>query len=462
DAILGAVLTDTGFYAAPRWFDYQLKVDLLDAGDDTLSAMVFGFQDDLVVRTDPDEPDQVGVHYSTHRFVVRWEHALAETLRFELQPAVGVDGTRLGFGSEVGFELDAVRLNLRSALVWKPSDAVSAQVGLDSEAARYDYALFVAGAPVDGDDPLSEEEPIDVGEGFWQVFPDPFVEATFRPLADPERLLLVAGARLDMIVRDDAPVAFAGDPRLGVRAGLFEGATLKAGTGLYHQPPQLTGLAGAPYFERAWASEIGWEQRFGPAIQADLTGFYRDMSNLGGGDDPGVGRAYGMEIMVRHALVDRVFGWVSYTLSKSERNDTPDDPEGWYPFDFDQTHILTAVAGYRLPLDFELSGRAQYVTGNPYTPYAGGIYLMDEGGYLGYPSADTNSERQAPFYAVDLRVSKLFTFKHWQLEVFADVLNAVHGKNPEFTLYNYDYTESAYIQGLPTIPSIGFSAEVNL
>jgi hypothetical protein len=166
--------------------------------------------------------------------------------------------------------------------------------------------------------------------------------------------------------------------------------------------------------------------------------------------------------MVRHALVNRFFGWVSYTLSRSERNDTPEDPAGWYPYDFDQTHIFTAVAGYRLPLDLELSGRAQYVTGNPYTPYDGGLYLMDEGEYLGFPSADENSERQAPFYALDVRLSKLFTFRRWQLEVFTDVLNLVHGENPEFILYNYDYTESATINGLPTIPSLGFQVEVNL
>ena len=56
----------------------------------------------------------------------------------------------------------------------------------------------------------------------------------------------------------------------------------------------------------------------------------------------------------------------------------------------------------------------------------------------------------------------VFTYKFWQLSVFGDVLNAVHGVNPEFTLYNYDYTESAVIAGLPIFPSVGFQLEVNL
>lgn len=462
DGLLAIVLANQEFYAAPRWFDYQLKVDALTLGEDELSLFVFGFDDQLVVRTDADAEDQLGVSYSTHRIVGRWTHAISDAWKLQVQPSFGVDGTELGFGSEVGLELTTLRGNVRASLAWTPSDALTAQVGLDAEAGRNDVAVYIAGVPVDGDDPLSEEEPVEVAEGFWQFFPDPFVEATLRPLADRERLTLVGGLRLDGVLRtEDAPV-FAADPRFAARAEVIDGGTLKAGTGLYHQPPSFANLLEAPYFERAWGSELGWEQRFGPAIQADLTGFYRDMSELGGPDSDRIGRAYGLELMVRHALVNRFFGWVSYTLSRSERNDTPDDPEAWYPYDFDQTHIFTAVAGYRLPLDLELSGRAQYVTGNPYTPYDGGLYLMDEGDYLGFPSADENSERQAPFYALDVRLSKLFTFRRWQLEVFTDILNLVHGENPEFILYNYDYTESAYINGLPTLPSLGFQVEVNL
>lgn len=458
DAILGVALANQEFYAAPRWFDYQLKVAALDRDDD-LSAFVFGFRDALVVRTDKDAEDQVGVFYGTHRVVLRWGHPLTDTLRFDLQPTLGFDTAELGFGSEVGLELRALRLLVRGDLAWTPSDAWTARVGLDGEANRTDFSIFVAGVPVDGENPLSEEEPLTFEDGIWQSFPDPWVEATWRPLADPEQLTLVGGVRLSTLVQTDADLGLALDPRLAVRARLLEQGTVKAGTGLYHQPPQGVDLGGDARFERAWASELGWEQGFGEAITADLTGFYRHMDQLGG-DGEGIGRAYGMELMVRHALRDRFFGWVSYTLSRSERNDDPADPDAWYLFDFDQTHILTAVAGYRLPRDFEVSARAQYVTGNPYTPYDGGIYLMDEGGYIGFPSADENSERMAPFYAVDLRVDKLFSFKRWQLELFVDLLNAVHGENPEFILYNYDYTESAWINGLPILPSIGFQVEV--
>lgn len=466
DAILGAVLANQEFYAAPRWLDYQIKIEALDAGDNELSALLFGFQDDLIIRTDKESEDQIGVHYSTHRLVLRWARPLSETLKFHLQPSFGVDGTRVGFGSEIGIELDAVRLDLRGELRWTPSEALSVAAGLDSEVSRADLKLYIAGVPVDGEDPLSEEEPIEIDGGRWTAYPDPYVEAQLRPLHDRDRLLFVGGLRLDAIVRSDEPAQLAPDPRFATRFEVFPGGTLKAGTGLYHQPPQEAQLIGDIFFERAWGNELGWEQRFSPAISADVTGFYRWMDPLAlgfsGEGDTGVGRAYGLEVMVRHARVDKLFGWISYTLSKSERNDTPSNPEGWYDFAFDQTHILTGVAGYRLPLDFEVSARVQYVTGNPYTPYDGGLYLMDEGSYLGFPSADTNSSRLSPYYAADLRVSRLFTFRQWQLELFADVLNVIHGDNPEFQIYNYDYTESATVNGLPLIPSLGFQVEVNL
>jgi hypothetical protein len=44
----------------------------------------------------------------------------------------------------------------------------------------------------------------------------------------------------------------------------------------------------------------------------------------------------------------------------------------------------------------------------------------------------------------------------WQFELYLDLINAVRGVNPEATLYNYDYSESAFLRGLPFIPNLGF------
>ena len=472
DVVLGIALAGQAFYAAPRWLDYQAKLQWLGDGPDEFSVLLFGFDDLLTIRLGEAEDQQAGVGYGTHRLVVRWERELADDLTLRLQPAVGFGTTDIAFGSALSLKQNDQVFDLRGDVRWEPSAHFTLSAGLDSEVSRNDFEVFLASVPVDGENPLSESEPLVAGAGLWLGQPDPFVEAQVRPLADPEALALVAGARLPVVVRasEDDPggesdgTAVAVDPRIAVRTSFVTGGTFKAGTGLYHQPPSGTTLGGELEFERAWSSEAGWEQKFGPAVQVDLTGYYRWMEPLsvGTGEEYGVGRAYGMEFMARHALVDRFFGWVSYTLSTSERNDTPDDPEGWYRFDYDQTHIATAVAGYRLPLDFEVSAKAQYTTGNPYTPYDGGIYMMDEGGYVPYATGAPNSARQPDYWAVDVRLDKLFTWKNWQLEVFVDLLNLAHGENPEFILYNYDYTEHDWVSGLPFIPSVGFQAEWHL
>ena len=184
----------------------------------------------------------------------------------------------------------------------------------------------------------------------------------------------------------------------------------------------------------------------------------------------GIGRIYGAEFMLRHALVDRFFGWVNHTVSRSERNDRP-SPRGVDDFmtkrgprlqrclfDYDQTHIVVALMSYRLPRDFEISAKVQHVTGNPYTPAASTTstrtsfrFQAQTGTGSGFSVLRTGHANKTAVHIQELAVG-----------LYLDLLNAVRGQNPEFQLYNYDYTESTYIRGLPFIPSPGFEARINL
>ena len=147
----------------------------------------------------------------------------------------------------------------------------------------------------------------------------------------------------------------------------------------------------------------------------------------------------------------------SDTWSRSLRRDHPGDD--WYPFDYDQPHIFSAQGGYKLPYDFEVGAKIAYTSGNPTTPYSLGVYDIDQDSYQGFSTSATNSDRLPPNWSVSVRIDKLFTFKAWQLDLYLDVINALHGQNPEFEQYNYDYTESYFIKGLPIIPSPGFEAK---
>lgn len=483
DAILPAFL-DEGFVVRPRWYDYQAKYVWQGDGTSDFSVLLFGFQDDLLASTpasfsqgtDPDSQGDLGTNYSTHRVLVSWETPLAEDWKLRLVPSFGNDYASLLLGNDWRLIESQWMAEVRAEAVWTPSEKLKVIPGVDFVGgwAHFEVVIPFDPASFAETDPLAEREPftLDGTQPGWG--PDLYVHGEWRPLDDPERLLVAPGLRLDYVNIPGEFHMWAFDPRLSGRWRPLAHSWVKGSVGLYHQPPQpyQTYRQDDTYVEllpeRAFTASLGWEQEVGPAIRGEVELFWKGMSQLIV-DNPsftslddqfftneGTGRAYGLELIVRHEPVGNLFGWVSYTLSRSERRDHPGDEV--YPFDFDQTHILVALAGYRLPYDFEIGGKAQYTTGNPTTGYALGIYDVDQDSYQGFQSTDWNGERLPPYWTVHFRVDKLFTFKAWQLELYLDLLNTLHGINPEFELYNYDYTESTYIEGLPFIPSPGFEA----
>lgn len=484
DALLPILVRDTGFVVKPRWYDYQAKYAWL-GGEDTFSVMVFGFRDDLLASapegssqgTDASTQGDFSTNYETHRVVVRWDHPIDDTLELRVLPAFGFDGASILVGDQWRIEQGQWLAEVRAELGWEPSEHFSLTPGLDflGGVSPFSIALPFDPAQFAETDPLAEREPYTVSDTQWGWGPDPYLAATIRPLANPDALILTPGVRYTLVSIPGEVTTSGLDPRLGVRWALSEKTRLKGSVGLYHQPPQpfeSYRADDAPVDllqEESLSATVGWEQDVGAAIHGELELFYKASSKLIVGnpefeslDDPfftneGVGRAYGLEMFVRHDPVGKLFGWISYTLSRSERRDYPDSD--WYLFELDQTHILSVVAGYKLPYDFEVSAKGQYVTGNPTTPYSLGVYDVDQDYYEPFSTGAYNSERLPPYWAVSARIDKLFTFRTWQLDLYVDLLNVIHGENPEFELYNYDYTEKTYISGLPFIPGPGFEAK---
>jgi len=496
DLVLAPIQRQSGgFTASPRWFDYQLRYRYDNENPTDITAFVFGFRDQLLVSTpdsfaqgtDSDFQGDIGVDYGTHRGLVKIQRPVGDwTLK--LIPSFGVDYSYTGFGDTLSLELTQYTIEVRAEAPWKPNDHLELTPGVDFIGGWATYAFELPFNPDDliDFDPIGERNEFDINGTQSGWGPDFYAKAAIRPLDDPEALLLLPGIRLNYVNIPGQYSILAPDPRFTFRARLADGMFIKGGSGLYHQPPQPfesyrpDGLGVDLGYERAWASALGWEQQLIPGLNAELEGFYKALTgqivanpNIASGADQyyvndGLGRIYGLEFILRRDPVGKFFGWLSYTLSRSERNDSPDgdmspfgDEEGWYTYDFDQTHIATAVGSYRLPWEIEFGGRFQYVTGNPYTPYEGGIYDIDQDSYFAFQSADRNGERLAPYSALDLRISKRWVFKRGWFELYMDALNVYKGENPEFTLDNYDYTESRYIGGLPFIPSPGFSFEWN-
>lgn len=492
DVFLPYFLDGSAFSISPRYYDYQVKLFAPTPVGRNLTLFVYGFDDTLTISSpddraqgsDQDTQGAIGTRYNSHRVIAQWEERLADGLTFRMTPSVGVDTTSFGVGDTFALDGKTTLIQGRASLEWEASEVLKVTPGVDLLTGPWSYDFRSPLRIEDFDDPLGERDPIAFGGNGWVTQPDVWLRFDLTPLEDPDDLIIVPSLRLNTFRftyaegLGGAQQPFGGmglDPRVSGRMRLGKGVSIKASTGLYHQPPQpqeSIGIGTTPDlgYERAWNSSVGVEHEINPSIQWEAELFWRDMTRLidtadgftGSGTQPfanvGFGRAYGMELIARHQPTGRFFGWVSYTLSRSERRRSKQDP--WTAFDFDQTHIVSAQAGYDLPYDTGVSFQVQYVTGNPDTPLDAGVYDVDTGDYNGFRVGRTNSQRLPAFFQTSLRFDKTFLFKSWELDAYVDLLNMVRGVNPEFTIYNYDFSEYAYVRGLPFIPNVGIEARI--
>ena len=77
----------------------------------------------------------------------------------------------------------------------------------------------------------------------------------------------------------------------------------------------------------------------------------------------GKGRAYGLELYMKKKYGD-LTGWISYTLSRTERNIIGANNGLWYPVKQDQTHSISVVGIYKASKKWTLSADFVYNTGN--------------------------------------------------------------------------------------------------
>jgi hypothetical protein len=259
------------------------------------------------------------------------------------------------------------------------------------------------------------------------------------------------------------------EPRLLLRAQLLrDHLAFKAGFGIYHQAPQGAELSprfGNPYLLWQYGATYvaGFDLDLPHRLHLEAQGFYKDLRNLAvvneqvGYTSEGLGRVYGGELLIRQPVWHNLWGFVAYTLSRSERRDAPDAP--WYLYRFDQTHILTLVASYKLPWGLEAGVRFRYVTGNPATRVVGGLRDVEFQSYdavLG-PSNDT---RLPDFHQLDLRLDKAFTFNRWKLGLFLEVQNVYNRKNAETLVYGgRQLFQQGQVVGLPIFPDLGVRAD---
>ena len=177
----------------------------------------------------------------------------------------------------------------------------------------------------------------------------------------------------------------------------------------------------------------------------------------------GMAQMHGVELLLKHDQGKRFFGWLAYSLSRSERWNY--DENQWALYNQDQTNNLQLIGSYKVTPTQEAGVRFQYVTGDPTTPvYPSTVYDATARRFLPV-YGPVNSGRMGPYVNLDLRYEKKFVYALWQWSAYIDVSHIENwfGKgyhSPEINQYewNYNYTEKNVLSDI-TRPAVGVRME---
>lgn len=140
----------------------------------------------------------------------------------------------------------------------------------------------------------------------------------------------------------------------------------------------------------------------------------------------GIGRAYGLELLFKKKKGDFT-GWLSYTLSKTERQIEGINSGNWYNARQDRTHELALVGAYQLNEKWSLSASWIYYTGDAIT-FPTGKYNMDKQIFFYY--TDRNTYRMPAYHRLDLGANlQLKKKKNFSSELSFSLYNAYGRKN---------------------------------
>lgn len=137
----------------------------------------------------------------------------------------------------------------------------------------------------------------------------------------------------------------------------------------------------------------------------------------------GKGRAYGLELYLKKKT-GRFTGWISYTLSKTERQIEGINNGNWYNAKQDRTHDLSIVGMFDLTKKWSLAATFVYYTGNAVT-FPSGKYNVNGNTILLY--SERNGYRMPAYHRLDFSATKETKRGSWN-----------------FSLYNVYGRENAY------------------
>ncbi len=482
DFIISAIANNIDAFdltVAPRYYDYQAQLNYKLSSKDSLDFGIFGSKDAFemifkkpVAEVDPLASGTFNTGTMYHTGLARWIHKEGGN-RLESMLGIGYINFDFGLFEKLRMSMDQVYFVSREKYESRLTDGLKLTIGSDIHLVYIGADVVAPDIPknmVDQFKPLSNSTYKKTDQAEWTFIPALFMEFDIKPV---KGLNVLPGLRAGYM---DPTRELTLEPRIRALYDLTERLQLKVATGLYRQLPGSSLLSrdyGNPKLHSLYAVQngAGAEYKFTELISLDIECFFKyawDMayanprSNENNVDieprylNSGGGRAYGMEIFLRHNPSRLFSGWISYTLSRSEYYEYEGMAYRLTPWD--QTHILTIISLFKLPKNWDIGFRFRLISGNPTTFIKGGVYLSDYNSYIPVYEG-VNNDRMPLFHQLDLRVDKKFIFDKWILSGYIDIQNVYNHRSIEGVIYNYDYTQRQWLEGLPIIPSFGFKAE---
>jgi len=497
DAVLGSGQAGkiSEIFPIPRYHDGQAIVVYEPSQRERISfgGMLSGDEVERgTVSADPALVKRERRQVDWRRVFVRYERQLEDGSVVTLVPSVGDEHQSLvsrSGATPVEQSVDSKIYALRASYRGRVAPFLTVTTGLDAEVV--DASLRRSGSVTspgrEGDIRVFGQAPSDqVNSDAWTSTIGsvaPHAEADWGLLDG--RLHVIQGLRVEpFVMSGDRRTPPEGEtpaigyqreetrvqPRFAIRYSPTDAVTFKAAYGVYNQAPapeDLSPVFGSPALGPARATHWlgGAAVQLGAGVSLDTTTFYTHSTSLSLRSplsspllaealvDRGEGRAFGSQVLLRKDPSRGFFGWVSYSIVRSERRSSPTGP--YRLFDQDQTHVLTALGAYELGRGFEVGLRARYATGAPRTPVEGSYYDARRDLYepLFGPQ---NSTRIPAFFQVDARASKRLKFgEKTELELYLDVQNITYRSNPEEFVYDRTFRQRRSITGLPILPVAG-------
>ena len=251
-------------------------------------------------------------------------------------------------------------------------------------------------------------------------------------------------------------------PRISANYTFNEHWSVAGNVGIYYELPPYTALGFKDNkgnwvnrelkYQRVASGSVGVNWRPVRQVIVSVEGFYKRYSQMPlcildniplacKGNDYGIfgnealvssaqGRAYGVELLAKWHVPDKINASASLTLYQSEYRNNKNSP--YLPSAWDNRYILNMSCVWDLPRQWSLGAKLSMIGGSPYTPYdIEKSALVEAWNAQGRPYYDYglyNTERLSSFAQLDLRIDKDYYFKQWRLGWYVSIQNVTGSK----------------------------------